>query len=83
MKSDSDRASSLFPSDTTADAPTQRAPVDCEVDANRGCINESDRLANTAFDAGEPRERALVVFVLVLVEPQPAAEADRRRKFWC
>jgi hypothetical protein len=30
----------------------------------------------------EARERPFVVFVFVLIEPQPAAETDRRWKFW-
>jgi hypothetical protein len=82
MKGGSERASSLFPSDTTADAPTERAPVDCEVGANSRGINEPNWLGLAARDDREPRKRALVVFVLMKIESQPAAEADRRGKFW-
>jgi hypothetical protein len=71
-----------FPPNATFDATAQRTPVDCEVGANGRGINEADWLGPSAFDSGKPRERPFVVFVLVLVEPQPAAEADRRWEFW-
>jgi hypothetical protein len=80
-KSDHGAAQRLF-ADATADAPTQRASVDCKVRANGRGINEADRVGLATRHGGEPRKRALVVLVLVKIEPQPAAEADRRRKFW-
>jgi hypothetical protein len=69
--------------DASADATTERSTVDRQVGTDGRGINEAYRLAVSAFDDGEPRKRALVVFVLVLIEPEPAAEADRRWKFWC
>ena len=71
-----------FAADATADAATQRPPVDCKVRANRRGVDEADLLGLAPFDGWEPRKRALVVFVLVLGEPQPAPEADWCGKFW-
>jgi hypothetical protein len=71
-----------FSADATFDPPAQRAPIDCKVGANGGGINEANGLGLATLDGGQSRKRALVVFVLVLIEPQPAAEADRHRKFW-
>jgi hypothetical protein len=68
-------------SDAAADAPTQRSPVDRKVGANRRGVDEAHRLSIATFDGWESRKRAFVILVLVMVEPQPAAEADRRRKF--
>jgi hypothetical protein len=65
------------------DAPTECSAIDCQVGTNGHGINEADGLGLTTFDDGEPRKHPFVVFVLVLIEPQPAAETDWRRKFWC
>jgi hypothetical protein len=82
MKGDSERASLLFTTDATTDAPAQRAPVDCEVSTNGRGINEPYRLVVISFDGRKTRERALIIFVLELIEPQPAAKADWNGKIW-
>jgi hypothetical protein len=69
-----------FSADATFDPPAQRAPIDCKVGANGGGIDEAHGLGLATLDGGQSRKRALVVFVLVLIEPQPAAEADRGRE---
>jgi hypothetical protein len=80
--SKSEVGSYAFLAHPTFDTTAQCAPINCKVGANSRGINEADWLGLAALDGGKPRERALVVFVLVLVEPQSTAEADRRRKFW-
>jgi hypothetical protein len=67
---------------TTFNATAQRSPINCKVGANGRGINETNRRCLNPFDRRESRQRALVVFVLVLVEPQSTAETDGRRKFW-
>jgi hypothetical protein len=51
------------------DTPAERAPVDCKVGANGRGINESDRLGHAALNGWKASKRALVVFVLVVIEP--------------
>jgi len=70
-----------FAAHATFDAPTQRSAIDCQISADGRSINEADGLGFTTFDDGQSRKRPFVVFVLVLIEPQPAAETDRGREF--
>ena len=60
-------ADALF-ADATSDAPTERAPVDRKVGANSRGIDEADWRCLAPLDGWEARKRALVVFVLVLIE---------------
>jgi hypothetical protein len=70
-----------FAADATTDAATQCAPINGEVGANDRRINEAKRRVVATCHGGESRQRALVIFVLVKIESQSAAEADRRWKF--
>jgi hypothetical protein len=70
-----------FAADATFDAPAQSSSVDRKVGANRRGIYEADWFGLATLDGGQTRKRALVVFVLVLIKSQPAAEPDRRGKF--
>jgi len=68
------------PPDATSDAPAQRPPVDRQVGADGIGVHEADWGRWITFDGGEPSKRALVVLVIVMIEAEPAAKADGRRK---